>query len=166
VFAHVARSLKQRKVALHLSGVELHQSREVHARWYDKGLESGNERYLDVVRHEEQLRGGKAGWLLDVSGEQPALNVAGAAEVMNRRYEGWDQVEGYDLGALMEEHRVVGVAAGLLVLHPEYDQLVRRNLSNGTYYKLRNLALEGRRRQFSLDLRVPQQDAWAVSMVL
>jgi hypothetical protein len=165
VFGHVARSLKQRKVALHLSGVELHQSKLEHARWYDKGIESGNERYLDVVRHEEQLRGGKAGWLLDVSQDQPALNVAGAAEVMNKRYEGWDQVEGYDLGALMEEHGTSGAAAALLVLHPEYDRLCGRYLSKSVYYRLRNLALEGRRRQCSLDLRVPQ-DAWAVSMVL
>jgi hypothetical protein len=93
------------------------------------------------------------------------LRVESARERMNARYAGWGQVESYDLGALIDEHRVVGVAASLLVLHPEYETLLRQKLSNGSYYKLRNLALEGRRRQFTADLRLPD-NAWCDSMVL
>jgi hypothetical protein len=175
VFTSIARCVKAKRVVKHqwvldpvqveLGGVSLHQSRLEMARWYDKGIESGDERYLDVVRHEEQLRGGKAGYLLDVSGAEPMLRVEHARDRMNARYAGWGQVQSYDLGALIEKHGNTGAAAALLVIHPEYDALYKRKLSNGSYYRIKNLALEGRRQQFTADLRLPG-DSWAEPMVL
>lgn len=163
-FAHIARCMKHRKVALHLSGVSINQSRWEHARFYDKGLESGNERYQDVVRHEEQLRGNKAGYYVDA--RRAEIRVPEAREQMNKRFTGWpSEFEHYDLGNLFEQEKLNGLAAGLLVLHPEYDQLAKRLLSNGTYYRLRKLALETQRRMVKLDLRLPD-DAWCEPMVL
>lgn len=165
VFVHVARSLKSRKLVMHLDGLQMQQNRQELARWYDKGIESGDERYLNVVRHEEQLRRGKAGYLVEVNGERARFNVEACRDAMNRRYQGWEQLESYQLGTLLDEHGLKGAAAALLVVQPEYDRLFQQHLSNGTYYRLRNMALEARRRQSAVDLRLPD-DAWHEPMVL
>jgi hypothetical protein len=175
VFAHIATALNARKVVkhqvqlnpvdVHFLGVEFAQSRFERARWYDKGMESGNERYLDVVRHEEQIRGGKAGWLLDVSGPRADLRVEESRERMNERYSGWGVLEGYSLDTLLREHGNTGAAAALLVRHPEYEQLFKRTLSRPSFYRYRKLAMEWRKHQFQTDLRLPV-DAWAEPMVL
>ena len=164
VFAQIARCLKSRKVALRLTGIEIPQSRFEHGRFYDKGIESGNEAYVDVVRHEEQLRGPKAGYYVSSLGD---IRIEEAREHLNRRFEGWPStvVESYNLGAVLEEHKAQGLAAGLLALHPEYDGLAKQKLSSATYYRLRNLALSVQQRMSRLDLRVPV-DAWREGMVL
>lgn len=175
VFAHLARCLNSKKVVrhqfvlcpveVHLTGVTLKQSKLELGRWYDKGFESGDERYEDVVRHEEQLRAGKAGWLLNVSGPEPVVNVEAARERMNARYHDMQQLESYNLGALLDEHALRGAAAVALVLHPEYEPLYKQHLANGTYYNIRKLADVARRQVAPVDLRLPE-DAWAEPMVL
>lgn len=165
LFAKMAGCIKHRNVRLYLSGLDLHQNRWEHARWYDKGVESGNESYLNVVRHEEQIRAGKAAWLLDVSKEVPEVNVEAARERMNDRYLGWEKIEGYEFSTAAHEHGVAGLAAAFLALHPEYEGMARYTLSKSTYYRVRNVSLEIQRRQFSADLRLPE-NAWAEPMVL
>jgi hypothetical protein len=174
LFPYIARSLNARKVVqhqlmlcpveVHLTGVTLHQSRLEHARWYDKGMESGDERFLDVVRHEEQLRGGKAGYHLDVGGARPVFRVEEARERMNARYTGWGTGESYDLGRLLVEHGIPGAGALALVKNPELELLFKKSLSNGSFYRMKNLAMDARRQQVPFDLRLPV-DAWAEPMV-
>jgi hypothetical protein len=118
-----------------------------------------------VVRHEEQLRGPKAGWYVNATTAE--IEVQAAREHLNRRFEDWPstQVEGFNLGGLVKEHSLRGAVAGFLALHPEYDLMLKQGLSSSTYYNVRNLAVEARRRAFTLDLRVPG-DSWREPMVL
>ena len=175
VFVQVASALKPARTRRHgyvckpidlfLGGVSYRQNRQEMARWYDKGFESGDERYLNVVRHEEQLRGGKAGYLLDLGAAEPVLKVEEAIERMNSRYEGWGAVQGHDWLSMVRDEGMRGVAAALLVKHPEYEAAIKPHLSNGTYYRLRNMAMECRQHQVTVDLRLPA-NAWAEPMVL
>lgn len=151
---------------LHLTGLTLRRSLLEVARWYDKGTESGNESYNDVLRHEEQLRRGKAGYYLEVSGPRPVLKVEEARQHMNSRYaESASIIKGHDLASLLIEHRSQGAAAAALVLRPDLEPLFRQHLPNGTFYRCRNLAAEWRRREFTVDLRLPET-AWVEPMVL
>ena len=161
VFAHIARSLKNRKVALHLTGVEIHQNRWEHARFYEKGLESGNEQYLNVIRHEEQLRGPKIPALVDV--QTLKINPPAVQAFMNRRFSDWSpQAECYGFEQLMQEHGFRGAATVGLVLMPELDAVYRRMLSKDAYYRCRKLALNARRQMSKLDLSIPE-NAWATT---
>ena len=135
------------------------------ARWYDKGLESGNESYINVIRHEEQIRGGKAGWLLDVSQPVPVFKVKEAIEKMNARYEGWGSMETYDLFTLVRENGTQGMAAALLVVQPEREMMAKLCLSRATFFRVKALAETARKRLFPVDLRLPET-AWQESMVL
>lgn len=175
VFAQLVRTLNLRRttkhgvaltpVDVHLMGIELHQSKLEHARWYDKGGESGDERYLDVVRHEEQLRRGKAGYLMDIpaDGSRPVLHQARAREVVNRRYRE-SSMEVFNL-ALLCQKGMAGVAAALLCVAPEYEEMLRRCVSNGTFYNARNLARDAQAARVTVNLAVPE-DGWRESMVL
>ena len=165
VFSHIARCLKRQKgVALHLTGVEVHQSREIHARFYDKGVEAGNEQFVGVIRHEEQLRGSRAKALVDMKGLK--LDPAAIRAQMNRRFDGWPaEVECYGYDELLEEHSYRGAVAALLCEVPQLEGSLKRHLSKDLFYKCKNLAIQAQRRMFKLDLRVPD-DAWAQPMVL
>jgi hypothetical protein len=175
VFAHLATTLKARKVVrhtlvlnpveVHLTGITYHQSKHELGRWYDKGIESGNESYQDVVRHEEQLRGGKAEYLVDVSGAVPVLRVEEGIQRMNERYEGWGSLESFDLGALLSGNGMAGAVGALLVLNPEHEPVYRRVLPKSTFYRGNALAMEARRQKSLVDMRLPA-DAWAQPMVL
>jgi len=151
---------------LYLTGCTFRQNKQESARWYEKGVESGNESYHDVIRHEEQLRGGKAGYFLDLTEAQPVARIAEARERMNSRYEGWgSNVAGYDLAEVLTEHGTTGLAATALVVRPDLEPLARRCLPKSTFYRVWNVALIARRRQFVTDLTLPA-DAWAEPMVL
>jgi len=150
---------------VHLSGISYNKNRWEHTRWYDKGIESGNEMFLNVLRHEEEIKGGQAGHLAIVSGGRLRCNRETAVERMNERYEGWGTGEVYDLGKLYAEYGKTGVAAALLVLHPEQETLVKQHLSRPTYYRLRALAMEQRRLKVPVNLRLPES-AWLDSEVL
>jgi hypothetical protein len=165
VFTHIARCLKKQKgVALHvLSGVEVHQSREIHGRFYDKGIESGNERYVGVVRHEEQLRGKVARSLVDM--QTLKIDPAVVRAQMNKRFQGWPaEVECYGFERMIEEHSYRGAAAALLCEAPQFEPVLRRAFSKDLFYKVQRLALEANRRKSKLDLRVPE-GAWLTSGV-
>ena len=176
VFAQLVPTLKLQRVTrhgvvldpvdVHLMGIELHQSKLEHARWYDKGQESGDERYLDVVRQEEQLRRGKAGYLMDIptDGSLPVLHLDRAREAMNRRYRKDASMEVFNLGRLLEDGKA-GALAAFLVLGPGYETLVQRHISNGTFYRARNLARDAQAAKMTVNLTVPE-NAWRESMVL
>lgn len=165
VFNHITRCLKSKKgVAQHLTGVEVHQSREIHGRFYDKGIESGNERYIGVVRHEEQLRGSKARALLDVANLR--LDQEAVRSQMNKRFQGWpSEVECYGYDSLIAEHSYRGAAAALLCEVPQLEPVLKRSLSKDLFYKVKNLCVEASRKMSRLDLAVPA-GAWAEPMVL
>lgn len=175
VFVNVAQCLKAVKVSrhrlqlapvvLHLTGVTFKQSLKELARWYDKGLESGNESYHDVVRQEEQLRAQKARQVAGWQGGRFKVNRAEALRVMNRRYDGWGRIESYDLAAVMREHGTKGAAAALLIVNPDYEPVFKAGLGESTYYRIKRIAEDGRKAMHSVDLRVPD-DAWRESMVL
>jgi len=150
---------------VHLSGISYNQNRWEHCRWYDKGIESGNESFLNVIRHEEEFKGGYAGHMAVVSNGRVRCDRETAISRMNERYEGWGTGEIYDLGKLLSEHGMSGAAAGLLVLHPEHETLLKQHLSKSTFYRLKNLAMEQRRLKVPVNLRLPE-DAWLDSGVL
>lgn len=176
VFAQLVPTLKLQRVTrhgvvldpvdVHLMGIELHQSKLEHARWYDKGQESGDERYLDVVRQEEQLRRGKAGYLMDIpaDGSLPVLHLDRARDAMNRRYRQGASMEVFNVGKLLEDGKA-GALAALLVVCPAYETLVQRHISNGTFYRARNLARDAQAAKMTVNLTVPE-NAWRDSMVL
>ncbi len=175
VFVHIARALKARRVTqhmllvpfvqLHLAGVSYNQNRFERARWYDKGVESGDEQFINTVRHEEQLRAGKAGGLLDLSGPRAVADVEKCIERMNNRYQDWGCFEGYDLASMVKEHGLRGAAAVPLINVPEYETLFQQCLPRSTYFKVKALAMETRRKMMPVDLRLPV-GAWAEPMVL
>ncbi len=151
---------------IHLTGLTLRRSSLELARWYDKGFESGNESYQDVIRHEEQLRRGKAGYYLDVSGARPVFKAEEARDRMNERYKNFGGgIKGFDFVSLLAEHGNKGAAAVALVLRPDLEPVFKQHLPNGTFYRARNIAAEWRGREFTADLRLPE-DAWAQPMVL
>ncbi len=159
VFGHIARCIKRQKgVALHLTGVEVHQSREVHGRFYDKGIESGNEQYIGVVRHEEQLRGKVARSLLDM--ETLKIDRAAVRAQMNKRFDGWPaEVECHGYESLLQEHKHRGAAAVALCELPQLEPMFKAYLAKDMFYTVKNLALEAQRKLSRLDLRVPE-GAW------
>lgn len=176
VFIAMSRSLKTLKVVrhrhvlgspllLHLTGVTFKQSMKELARWYDKGLESGNERYEEVVRHEEQLRGAKAQAVAGWQEERFVVDRAAALEAMNRRYAGCDPLETFDLANFLREHRTHGAAAVGLILEPAYESTYKKGLGESTYYRIKRVAEDARRRMHSIDLSLPA-DAWDKEMVL
>lgn len=190
VFPYIAAALRQRKVSLyellnpcsrageddeflipqmsvHHTGVSVNHNRWEHTRWYDKGMESGDERYIGVLRHEEEFKGGKAGAIAIVleDGSLHTLGREALRDMMNERYVGWGDGEAYDLGKLLLEHGTTGTAAALLVLHPELEPLAKQHLAKSTFYRVRALAEDQRRLRVPLDLRLPD-DAWQESMVL
>lgn len=179
VFANIARCLNATKtvrhqfqvgigccpVTVHLTGVTFKQSMREVARWYDKGDESGNESYQDVVRQEEQKRAGKARYIADFQDGKFVADRQRAIDALNTRYDGWERIEGYDLGTLMKHHGTQGAAAVGLVLHPEYQPLYENSLSRATFYRIKALAMQARRSMYAVDLSVPS-DAWSESMVL
>jgi hypothetical protein len=152
------------KIQLHLSGVSYNQNRWEHARWYDKGLESGNEMYLNVVRHEEEIKGGKAGVVGLIMGGRFLCDREHARERMNARYEGWGPCDGYDLASLLSQHGTQGAAAALMVVCPQHETLCKQYLSKPTFYRLKALAMDARRKMVPYDLRLPV-DAWCEKMV-
>jgi len=176
VFIAMARSLKTTKVvrhqwvlspplALHLTGVTFRQSMKELARWYDKGLESGNERYQDVVRHEEQLRGAKAQAVAGWQEGRFVVNQGNALASLNRRYVGIEQLQTFDLTTFLKENGTMGAAALGIVLQPEYEATLKLGLSESTYYRVKRLAVQARKSMVGLDLVVPA-DAWNQEMVL
>lgn len=177
VFIAMSRSLKTQKIVrhqltlttplvLHLTGITYKQSMKEVARWYDKGLESGNESYSEVVRHEEQLRGSKAQGVANWEEGKFIVNRDAALQAMNRRYEGCKLLEGtYDWTAFIREHRTHGAAAMALIMEPMYEATYKVALGESTYYRIKRVAEEARRGMHTVDLTVPQ-DAWAETMVL
>ncbi len=149
----------------HLSGVSFNQSRWEHARWYDKGIESGNEMFLNVIRHEEEIKGGMAGHVAVVNSGRVRCNRELARDRMNERYEGWGETEVHDLGKMLAAHGKTGAAAALLVLHPELETLLKQHLSRAIYYRVRAVAMEARKLRVPVNLRLPE-DAWTESGVL
>jgi hypothetical protein len=151
------------RVAQYLTTVEFHQSREKHMRAYDKGRESGKADLLNVLRHEEQVRGrNNAGYFLNIG--ENRLKVEEARAYMNKRFEGWPEtgLEVPDVGALIEEHGTLGAAAVGLVLLPELEPVYKASLAKNTFFRYRRLATEYKRRKVQVDLRVPE-DAWQTS---
>lgn len=148
------------KLAQYLTSVEYMQSRDYRARFYGKGFESGNEAYINTLRHEEQIRGrDKAGYFVDVAGM--TIRASEARGYMNKRFQGWpDQgLQVPDIEALLEEHGAAGAAAVGLVLLPSLEPTYKRTLAKETFYKYRRLATEYKRRNVTVDLRVPA-GAW------
>jgi len=159
VFAHISGCLKKQKgVTTHLMGVEVHQSRELHGRFYDKGVESGNEQYIGVVRHEEQVRGAVAKQLLDV--QSCAVDPAAVRSLMNKRFVGWPaEVECYGFEQLLRDQGYTGAAAASLLLMPQLEPVFRQVVSKTYFHKCKNLAVEAQRKMCRVDLRVPE-GAW------
>jgi len=151
---------------MHLTGLTLRRSALELSRWYDKGWESGNERYIGVLRHEEQLRRGKAGYYVDLSGPRPVLKAEEARQRMNARYERWGgRVNGISVRAVLEEHGLRGGAALALVARPDWEPEFKSALPKATFYKVRALSYSARQSEFTVDLTLPE-DAWAEPMVL
>lgn len=161
VFSHIARCLKRQKgVSLHLTGVEVHNSRELHGRFYDKGLESGNEEFVGVVRHEEQLRGSKAKQLMDL--QSCDVDRAAARAVMNARFDGWPaEVECYGFEQLLAQEKQRALCAIVLSECPHLEPALQRTFGRNFFYAGKRLALEAQRRMSVVDLRVPEE-AWSV----
>jgi hypothetical protein len=149
----------------HLSGVTYNQSRFEHARWYDKGIESGNEMFLNVIRHEEEIKLGQAGHLAIVTGGRFRCDRETAISRMNERYQGWGETDVYDLGKMIAEHGKTGAAAVGLVLNPEYETLYKQHLSRAIFYRVKAVAMEARKLRVPVNLRLPE-DAWLNSEVL
>jgi hypothetical protein len=143
----------------HLSGVSYNQSRWEHCRWYDKGIESGNESFHNVIRHEEEIKQGYAGRVAVVIGGRVRCNREFARDRMNERYAGWGTTDVYDLGVMLAEHGKTGAAAVGLVLHPEYETLYKQHLSRAIFYRVKAVAMEARKLRVPVNLRLPE-DAW------
>jgi hypothetical protein len=176
VFVAMARSLKSLKVVrhqyvlspplqLHLTGVTFKQSMKELARWYDKGLESGNESYDDVVRHEEQLRGSKAQAVANWNDGRFVVDRDAALHCMNRRYAGLGPIKTFDMASFLRENRTHGAAAVGLVLEPMYEATYKQGLGESTYYRIKRVAEQARKMMHGIDLSLPE-DAWREPMVL
>lgn len=182
VFHQIGKTVNAKKVVQHKyvlcpmqehrTGLTMKRSALELTRWYDKGVESGNESYLDVVRQEEQMRRGKAGFLVDISGDVPLLNVTAARDQMNRVYSGWGslgavsgQLEGYPVSDVLREHGAIGGAAVALVESPHLEPAFQQAYSESMYYRALKLAREIRKRNVTIDLTLPD-DAWCQPMVL
>ncbi len=150
---------------VHMSGVNYNKNRWEHARWYDKGIESGNEMFLNVVRHEEEIKGGYAGYVAQIVDGRLCCDREKARDRMNERYQGWGQGEVYDFGKLLSEHGKTGAAAIGMVLQPEYETLYKQHLSKQMFYRIRAVAMEARKLLIPVNLRLPE-DAWLDSEVL
>lgn len=144
---------------MYLTGLRYTVSRFELCRFYDKGVESGDESYINHLRHEEQFRGGKAGGLVPVIGGKLYGNREMLRDVMNARFDGFGTGEVFELANLLKENKVQGAAALGLVLHPEYENLYKHNLAKTTFYRVRALAMACRKQRIPVNLRLPV-DAW------
>lgn len=176
VFISMARSLKTLKVVNHrhqlgspvsmfLTGISYKQSMKEVARWYDKGLESGNESYQDVVRHEEQLRGVKAQGVATWEDGRFVVDRESALNAMNRRYAGCEARETFDAVAFLKEHGNTGAAAMCLIREPMYEATYKQGLGESSYYRIKRIAEQARKQMHTIDLTLPN-DAWNETMVL
>jgi hypothetical protein len=176
VFTRMASSLRTVKVVKHqwvltppvslrATGVTFKQSMKELGRWYDKGIESGNERYQDVVRHEEQLRGDKARAVADWQEGRFQVNQERALFVMNRRYTELDQVETFDKVSFIKEHGTKGLAAIALLADPSSELAAKAALGHATFYRVRALADLAKKMIHTTKLSLPD-NAWDCPMVL
>ena len=125
-------------------------------RAYDKGLESGDTMYYNVVRSEEQLRSKAVGLPQIVNVMQRTFDREMAMEILNERYLDVAYGEQLDVTPLVAEGRDT---MALLVLHPELVELYRSRVKRSGFYKMKKQVREFRASAVPDDMRVPE-DAW------
>jgi hypothetical protein len=125
-------------------------------RAYDKGLESGDEAYYNVVRSEEQLRSRAVALGRIVDLENRTFNREMALETLNERYLDVAYEEYLDVTPLLNEGRDT---MALLVLHPEFQEIYRERVKKSGYYKMKKQVREYRAKAIPDDMRVPE-NAW------
>lgn len=123
-------------------------------RAYDKGLESKHEDLLNVIRTEEQLRGGAT---LARVVQDWTLNRDEGIKVMNERIATMAlKSDELPIGDLI---RGGSYAVALLALHPEYEQEYRSTRNRSSAYRLLKQVRELRASVIGADLSLPD-DAW------
>ena len=125
-------------------------------RCYDKGKESGNRDYINVVRSEEQVRNTsvKMGEVLDI--RQRLFNREGCRDLMNERFLDVGFGDQLDVSELIRDGKHT---VALLVLHPELEAVYRETVKERGYYAMKKKVREIRARAIPVDLRLPAE-AW------
>lgn len=125
-------------------------------RVYDKGLESGDKAYSNVLRSEEQLRKESVpfGQILDIT--QRIFNRDAARQTMNDRYLDEAFSEEIDVTDLVK----AGLdTQALLILHPELLPAYRERVQDSAYYAMMKKVRRHRATAIPADLRLPES-AW------
>jgi hypothetical protein len=128
-------------------------------REYDKGLESGNEAYLNVLRSEEQLRRKAAAFSDVFCLERREFDRDACRQVLNDRYIDVAYGQELDVSGLITSGSPM---MALLVLHPEYAHHHKSSVKRDGHYKMMKKVREFRASVVPDDLRVPE-DAWVVA---
>ena len=159
VLAKIATALGRGTTAVYQTGVQHRQSRQRVARFYDKGVESKNADLVETVRWEEQFRGkNHAGFFVNAQKATIDRNAVRAA--MNERFKEMKlEVEVPDLQGMIRAHRTQGAAACALLLCPGFEGVLRESTTNGTFYRIRNIARAYERRLVRQTVEIPD-DAW------
>jgi hypothetical protein len=133
------------------------RGRAVVHRVYDKGLESGDSRWRNVLRSEEQMRAGAVGLGEVVDLERMEFRREEGVSIMNDRYAGeFGEALELDVRPLVEAGAWAQVA---LTLNPELLGVYKATVTKDGYYKMVRKVRATRARAVPVDLRVPA-DAW------